>query len=254
MPAALRAALAGSMEVYGEAELPAAGFSAVLVHARAEMRTAVRRFRESGGLEPVFGYAEHAPGVQERLEWVRHGADDLVHAPVAARRILQRVRSHGTLQRDEAESVPSAIRVDRYLLAVDNYHASRRDLLRRLGDRGAERFLACVSLRDQVLRAADQDVALAPPTDRRGSTRTRLNWPVMIAGEPDLAVDLRNVGADGVGIALDTEPAPGEVLDLVIDGLNVSAELELELRWTRPSEDRWEAGGFTTRLTITRSP
>lgn len=253
VPERLRSELEGNVELLGPDEVGDAPLSAVLVHAHPDARGAVRAFRESGGTTPVFGFGPIVPGIAERLEWIREGAEDLLHPDSAAGALLQRLRGDAPRREVDADEAPVDARLDRYLVALDQYLASRRDLTRRLGDVGAMRYLQTVVARQHVVRAADHLGSPLPAGERRGSTREPMGWPLRLVDAPGAWAELRDVSADGLGIALDPEPRGRGPLRLEIEGLTVSAEIELEIRWRRRQPDHWEAGGWAVRATITRS-
>lgn len=255
VPEELRDALADNIDIVAEADLGDGDYNAILVHARAGSLAAVRRFREAGGNVPIYGYSPDPVTIHQRLAWIREGADDLLHTDPAVQALIRRMRGPAPRPAPTQPTMPVAMRLDRYLLALDQYLASRTDLIRRLGEDGAQRYVACVSRREQVCRAADGDLEVDPLAERRGSTREELNWSVRVLDDPDINVELLDVSADGLRILLDAEPVEGEPLRLGIEGLTVAADVDVEVRWSRPRPPRgWEAGTWAARTTITRSP
>lgn len=256
VPPDLRASLADNLDVIAGDEVSDDTLAAILVHARGDTLHAVRKYRQSGGTTPVFGITPKAPGIEERLAWIREGADDLLAAEGAAEVLVRRIRGEQARVAVDASYTPEppiGVRVDSYLLALDQYVASRRDLTRRLGDDGTARYLQTVVLRQHVVRAADNLAGPLPPGDRRGSQREPMAWPAKLLEAPDVWSELTNVSPDGFGLILEAEPRVKGILRVEVEGLHVAAEVDLELRWRRRRPDRWETGGWATRARITRS-
>lgn len=253
VPERLRAALEGNIEVVadsGERE-----YSAIVVHARRESLTAVRQFRQSGGAVPIYGLSEVEAPIADRLEWIREGADDLLTVEPAAAALIRRLRGGEPKPAQAVSAVPLAMRLDRWLLALDQYLALRRDLTRRLGGDGAARFLECVVHRDRVMRASNPELPVDPRGQRRSSYRDEAAWPLRVPEDPDLACGLINISADGLCFWMVAEQEPEEAFAVEVEGLTVAALLQVEVRWTRRmGEDRWEVGTYALSATITRSP
>lgn len=255
VPGELREALADNIDIVAEADLGDGDYNAILVHARPGSLTAVRRFREAGGNVPIYGYSTDPVTIHQRLAWIREGADDLLQTEPAVSALIRRMRGPTPRTAPTAPTLPVAMRLDRYLLALDQYIAARSDVIRRLGDGGSDRYAACVARRQQVCRASDGDIELDPLADRRGSPRHDLNWSIRVVDDPDVNAELLDVSADGLRILIDAEPVPGETLRIGVEGLTVAAEVEVAVCWSqaRPAGG-WEAGTWAARSTITRSP
>lgn len=251
VPAPLAEALTGNIEFVSEDSLGTEPFSGVLVHARSEALSAVRRFREAGGALPIYGLAEGVVPVPTRLLWIREGADDLLTTENAAAVLVRRIRGGPTRALSANEAVPIGVRLDRYLVALNRYLALRKALIQRLGDNGQQKLMECANVRDQVMRAADAEVPLDAFGQRRGSEREELSWAIRLFDERAGEGELLNVGADGFCIAIKDEPRQGELLRLEIDGLSLSALIEGDARWRRQSEPgRWEVGVYATMVTL----
>lgn len=253
VPLALRARLADNLEVVDAQAASDGQAAAVLLYAHSDAIRALRRFREGGGTVPVFGYSSAPADIGARLEWIREGAEDLLDPASAPAALVRRIRGGGAREVAVDGDTPVAVRLDRYLLALDEYLARRRDLTRRLGDGGVASYLDTVVLRERVMRAGELLGGPVPPGERRGSPRELLVWQARLVDSPDEVVEVQNVSADGLGLSLDREPRQRSLLRVEVDGLAVSAQIELEIRWRRREGERWVAGAWATRATITRS-
>lgn len=248
VPEALQAELAGVVELVAEGSVPDGEVDGVLIYARQESLPAFRRFRRAGGSLPIFALSDGAVEMLERLQWIRHGADDLLDPLSAAETLRRKMRSTAT---------PSAARIDadrgmfldRYLRCLSRYIVARQALIGRLGDNALSRYLDCVYLRDQALRAAD-DAPIDAFGQRRGGQREPIRWPIRVTEPNGLDAELLNVGADGLAMGLPMQPA--EKLRLAIQTGALSGALDIEVRWQRRvSRDRWELGGLVTSVSLT---
>ncbi|MDP2310328.1 MAG: hypothetical protein Q8P18_30205 [Pseudomonadota bacterium] len=256
VPEPLRSELLGVVELFEGGDLVDPSTDGVLVHAHADLFPALRRFRDGGGRLPIFGLSQRPVEIGERLRWIREGADDLLEIGTAAATLLRKLRTEAWQAATPAprgERVPAGARVDRWLMAAGRYLSAREDLVETLGAGGRNRYLDCVFLRDQLLRAAESEA----PTDmfgqRRGSERESLGWPVWVLAPLAVGGELLNIGADGACLALPTAPGPGERLQVRIEGATVAAMVELEVRWRRRvSRERWQIGAFGIACAVAR--
>ena len=257
IPEILRAQLAGNIDLLPEVEIETGDWTGILVYARNEALSAVRRFRNAGGVAAIYGLSETPVDVAQRIRWIREGADDLLAMDTAAGVLARRLRGPATRVPGALASVPTGVRLDRYLTALSRYLSARSDVLGLLGEAGRQRFLDCHFLRDQVLKAADGDFPDTGNGQRRGSDREPLQWGVHLANRAtdDAIAELQNIGADGLGLALRSPMTPGELMRVDLDGYTMSAVISVEVRWQRrSSKDRWEVGCFVLSLDITRKP
>lgn len=248
VPEALQAELAGVVELVAEGSVPDGEVDGVLIYARQESLPAFRRFRRAGGSLPIFALSDGPVEMLERLQWIRHGADDLLDPLSAAETLRRKMRSTAT---------PAAARIDadrgmfldRYLRCLSRYIVARQVLVGRLGENALSRYLDCVYLRDQALRAAD-DAPIDAFGQRRGGQREPIRWPIRVTEPTGLDAELLNVGADGLAMGLPVQPA--ERMRIVVQTGALSAALDLEVRWQRRvSRDRWELGGLVTGVSLT---
>lgn len=256
IPDGLRAQLQGNIDLVPESEVESGNWSGILVHAKTESLPAVRRFRNAGGLTPIYGLSEQSVDVTRRIQWIREGADDLLALDTAAAVLARRIRGPSTRPASGDTSTPAGVRIDRYLTALHRYLTTRTELLHLLGETGRQRFLDCHFLRDQVLRAADNDFADVGGSQRRGSERDPLQWGVRLLDRPaeEAAAELQNIGSDGIGLCLHHPLQPGETVRVELDGYSMSAIVTVEVRWQRRSgRERWEIGAFALGLDIVRS-
>lgn len=257
IPESLSAQLRGNIDLVPESEVESGNWTGILVHARTESLGAVRRFRNAGGLTPIYGLSDRAVDVAERIQWIREGADDLLSLETAAAVLARRIRGPATqLPTNGEASVPNGVRIDRYLAALTRYLATRTELLDMLGDAGRQRFLDCSFLRDQVLRAADGEFPEVGG-QRRGADREPMQWGVRLQGRPaeESMAELQNIGPDGIGLTLHKRLQPGERILIELDGYSTSAIVTAEVRWQRrAARERWDVGAFALGLEITRSP
>lgn len=257
IPESLGAQLQGNIDLVPESEVEAGNWTGILVHARVESLSAVRRFRNAGGLTPIYGLADRAVDVGRRIQWIREGADDLLSLDTAAAVLTRRIRGPAAQVRPIGEpALPERVRIDRYLAALTRYLATRTELLEMLGEAGRQRFLDCYFLREQVLRAADGEFPEVGG-QRRGADREPMQWGVRLLGRPpeESIAELQNIGPDGIGLSLHRPLPPGEQIRIELDGYNTSAIVTAEVRWQRrASRERWDVGTFALGLEITRSP
>lgn len=241
VPDSLAQALAGVIDLVGEGEVPDTEVDGVLIHARPESQAIFRRFRRAGGSLPIFALAGGGVGVGERLEWIRHGADDLLEVATAADTLRRKLATSPTA--DEArQDAERGMFLDRYLRSMHRYVGARQALVSKLGEQALNRYLDCVFLRDQALKAAE-DAPADAFGQRRGAKRERLNWPIRIIDPVQAEGLLLNLGADGCAITIAVQPT--EQLRMAIDTGAMSAWVDLDLRWQRrAARDRWEAGGL----------
>ena len=78
IPESLGTQLRGNIDLVPESEIESGDWTGILVHARPESLSAVRRFRNAGGLTPIYGLSERTVDVSQRIQWIREGADDLL--------------------------------------------------------------------------------------------------------------------------------------------------------------------------------
>lgn len=247
VPAELQSALAGVIELVAEDEVPDAEVDGVLIHARPESQGIFRRFRKAGGSLPIFALAEGTVTVGERLRWIRHGADDLLDLASAAETLRRKMRSPQVPQtvREDAER---GMFLDRYLRCMHRYVVARQALIGKLGEQSLSRYLDCVYLRDQALKASEDSPADAFG-QRRGGQREGMKWPLRAIGSIEASGMLLNVGADGCAVSLPVQPT--ESVRLQVNTGAISATLDLEVRWQRrAARDRWEFGGLIVGVHI----
>lgn len=248
VPLTLQAELAGIVELVGEGSVPDNEVDGVLIYARQESLPAFRRFRRAGGALPIFALAEGDVEMAERLQWIRHGADDLLQTHTAGETLRRKLRSTSTTPLSVRSEADRGMFLDRYLRCLVRYVAARQALIGRLGEQSLSRYLDCVYLRDQALRAADDSPADAFG-QRRGGQREPLRWPVRVGGSHPVDGELLNVGADGCALSLPIQPV--EHLQLMVTTGALSAELDIEVRWQRRiARDRWELGGLVTGVSL----
>ena len=241
VPAELATALAGVVELVAEDEVPDSDVDGVLIHARPESAAIFLRFRRAGGSLPIFALTLDPVTVPERLQWIRHGADDLLDVNTAADTLRRKLRSAPGPGEARADA-ERAMFLDRYLRSIHRYVAARQALIPALGEQALSRYLDCVYLRDQALRAAE-DAPADAFGQRRGSQREPMQWPVRITHPSELAGMLLNVGADGC--ALSTAEAPAEHIRIAVATGAIQATLDLHVRWhRRAGRARWELGGL----------
>lgn len=259
VPDSLRAQLLGNIDLVAEAEIESGNWAGILVHAKSESLPAVRRFRNAGGMAAIYGLADGRVDVKERIRWIREGADDLLSLATAADVLARRLRGASSRKLTPPPSVPTAVRIDRYLGALDRYLGARGGVLGLLGDSGRQRFLDCHFLRDQVLRASDQEIPELGTSQRRGSDREPMQWGVRLvdrANEVEVlgaSAELQNIGADGLGLTLHAPMQPGETARVEIEGYATTALVTIEVRWQRRSaRERWEIGAFALRMEFLR--
>jgi hypothetical protein len=241
VPPQLSAALGGLVELVAEDEVPDSEVDGVLIHARPESDAIFRRFRRAGGSLPIFALTEGAVTVPERLQWIRHGADDLLDLATAADTLRRKLRSAPTpgAVREDAER---GMLLDRYLRCMHRYVRARQALLPALGEQALSRYLDCVFLRDQALKAVE-DAPIDAFGQRRGSQRKPLKWPLRLTDPVEAQGRLLNVGADGCALALPVQPADSVRLELSTGA--ITATLDLEVRWQRRvGRGQWELGGL----------
>jgi hypothetical protein len=256
VPSRLRLELAGTVDLLEEGAIGEQEADGVLVHARPELFPALRRFRQGGGRLPIFGLADGEADIPARLEWIREGADDLLDQRSAAEVLLRKLRSDISW-RNPGEGKPGtpriAIRIDRWLLASRRYLETRERLVAGLGEGGRARFLDCAFLRDQAARAADAEGAPDGFGQRRGGDRETLDWPIRLLAPVAGAGELLNIGADGACLSLPNAPGSGERLQVLLEGHEVAATVELEVRWQRRvARNRWQVGAFGIACNVSR--
>lgn len=214
----------------------------VILHANGDVFPAVRRFRSAGGNLPIFGWSEQTVDIAVRLEWIREGADDLLHPENAVEALLRRLRGDA---RRAVGQLDTAMRLDRYLEALRRYLLTREDLVTALGESGRARYLDCTFQRDQVMRASETDATVDAFGQRRGSDREPLAWPAAVMEPYHGTCHVLNIGPDGMCLSLAQAPVAGERLALAIEGATQSMRVEMEVRWQRRiGRDRWEAGAL----------
>lgn len=241
VPPELATSLAGIVELVAEDEVPDSEVDGVLIHARPESATIFQRFRRAGGSLPIFALTLSPVTVPERLQWIRHGADDLLDVNTAADTLKRKLRDAPAPGEVRADA-QRAMFLDRYLRSIHRYVAARQALLPALGEQALARYLDCVFLRDQALRAAE-DAPADAFGQRRGSQREPLEWPVRVTDPEELVGTLLNVGADGCALSLPS--APGDRLRMRVSTGAIVATLDLEVRWQRRAgRARWEMGGL----------
>lgn len=241
VPEALAQALSGAIDLVAEGEVPDNEVDGVLIHARPESQAIFRRFRRDGGSLPIFALSEGGVGLGERLQWIRHGADDLLDVATAADTLRRKMLT--TPPTDESrQDTERGMFLDRYLRSMHRYVGARQALVSKLGEQALSRYLDCVFLRDQALKASE-DAPADAFGQRRGGQRERLRWPIRIIDPVQTEGQLLNLGADGCAIAIGVQPT--EQLRMAIDTGAMSAWVDLDVRWQRrASRDRWEAGGL----------
>ncbi|MBM4393747.1 MAG: hypothetical protein FJ090_21685 [Deltaproteobacteria bacterium] len=247
VPAALQAALTGVVEFVPDGAVPDDDVDGLLVHARPESLAVFRRFRRKGGSLPIFALADGPVEIGARVQWIRHGADDLLDPATAADTLRRKMKASHAAEsaKDDAEK---GMYLDRYLCCMQRYVAAREALLSRLGENELSRYLDCVFLRDHALRASE-DAPADPFGQRRGDQREPLGWPVSVVEPVDGAGEILNVGADGCACAINVPP--GDRLTLSVQTGAMSAELSLDVRWQRRvARDRWEFGGLIVKVQI----
>lgn len=247
VPAALQAALAGVVELVPDGAVPDDDVDGLLVHARPESLAVFRRFRRKGGSLPIFALAEGPVEIGARVQWIRHGADDLLDPATAADTLRRKLKSPLAAESAKGDA-EKGMYLDRYLRCMHRYVTARETLLVRLGENGLSRYLDCVFLRDQALRASE-DAPADAFGQRRGGQREALRWPVTVTEPADGAGEILNVGADGCACSVNVPP--GDRLTLSLQTGAMSAELHLEVRWQRRvARDRWEFGGLIVKVQI----
>jgi hypothetical protein len=227
-----------------------------LLHATADALPALRHYREEGGRLPIFAVAEGPVRMDDRIRWVREGADDLFAADTAADALARRLRS------DTWRSPPSpreavgnvGARVDRWLRASGRYLLAREHLVGEIPQAGRSRYLDTVFLRDQVLRTGDNEGPADAFGQRRGGEREVLDWPIRVLAPTVSEGQLLNIGADGVCLALPVAPSPGERLQMAVSGERAAGRLEIEVRWQRRiGRGRWQIGAFAISCALERA-
>ena len=248
VPDMLQIELAGVVELVAEGSVPDGEVDGVLIHAKQESLPAFRRFRRAGGSLPIFALSDGVVEMGERLQWIRHGADDLLDPTTASetlRRKMKATQSPASARID----ADKGMFLDRYLRCLMRYVAARQALIGRLGETALSRYLDCVYLRDQALRAAD-DAPADAFGQRRGGQREPIRWPIRITEPAMCDGELLNVGADGLALGMPMQPA--ERLRVTIQTGALSAGLDVEVRWQRRvARDRWELGGLVTGVNLT---
>lgn len=250
VPDSLAAALAGVVQLVAEGEIPDAEADGVLIHARPESQQIFRRFRRAGGSLPIFALTEDAVSVGERLKWIRHGADDLLDVHTAADALRRKLVTPPKPE-DVRQDAEHGMFLDRYLRCMHRYVGARQALIGKLGEQALSRYLDCVFLRDQALKAAE-DAPADAFGQRRGGQREKLKWPIRVTDPLQVDGQLLNVGADGCALSMPAQPT--ERLRVVIDTGAMSAWVDLEVRWQRrAARDRWEAGGLVVGVHLLES-
>lgn len=247
VPPELQAALTGTIELVPDGGTADDDIDGLLVHARTESLPVFRRFRRKGGALPIFALAEGPVEIGARVQWIRHGADDLLDPATAAETLRRKLRGNkGATPGGEGDR---GMFLDRYLKCMHRYVHARQELMARLGEAALSRYLDCVFLRDQALRASE-DAPADAFGQRRGGQREPLRWPVTILDAGESAGELLNVGADGCACAVSS--APGERLSLRVQTGAITATLDVDVRWQRRvARDRWEFGGLVVAVQIT---
>jgi hypothetical protein len=247
VPAALQAELAGLMELVAEGAVDDADVDGVIIYARPESLPAFRRFRRAGGSLPIFALADGTVEMNERLQWIRHGADDLLDPRSAADNLRRKLKQRPAGQPPATEA-DRGMFLDRYLRCMMRYVAARQALIGRLGEHSLSRYLDCVFLRDQALRAAE-DAPADAFGQRRGGQREMLRWPLRMVDPLEANGEILNVGADGCALSLPVQP-PEKIRIEVATGA-LTALLDVEVRWQRRvARDRWEMGGLVVGVTF----
>ncbi len=257
LPAQLAAPILPSLDLFDDGALGLADADGILVYATGPPPPALRHLRETGVTLPVFGIAPAPVDVTDRILWIRAGADDLLSAFRAADVIQARLRNDdpriGALGETAADPGRTGDRVDRWLLACHLYFQARERIIDALDEGGRVRFLDCVFLRDQVLRAGDTDSAPDAFGQRRGGDREPLGWPVHILSARACAGELLNVGADGACLGVGKAPDPGDRMEIGVAGASVEATIRMQVRWQRRvARDRWQIGAFAIDCTLLR--
>lgn len=249
VPPELADALAGIVDLHDEGDLDVRDADGVLLPDVGDVLPLVRRFREAGVQAPVFGLAERAPDVRARLQWIREGADDLLHLSTAADVLGRRIG--GAVSKGVPDPEAGA-RVDRWLRTLHRYVAAREELVRAMGSGGRARFVDVAFLRDQVTRTTE-DGATDPFGGRRGAEREALRWPARTLGEGRPSCEIVNVGPDGLCVALGAAPERDGRFGILVQGSSAAAELDLEVRWhRRTGRERWEAGATAAAVRMLR--
>lgn len=233
VPEPLQHALRGNIELVPEGPLAGDEVAGVLVHARPEALAAVRRFRMSGGQLAIYGLAGATIPMNERLTWIREGADDLLSIDNAASVLVRRLR--GPPARPAPEGIPPGVRIDRYLKALERYLVLRSELERRLGADAAERLRECFLAREDTLAASELGVPAVGSQERRQSGREEISWPATLTDRGG-GCELVDVGPDGVRLKVGEPLAPGEWARVAVDGLERGGVLAGEVRWCAPGE------------------
>ncbi len=239
IPAALREALAGAIEFVTAAALSEGPADGVLLHCDGDVRPALRRFRESGGGLPIFGWSDAPVDLEARLAWIREGGDDVLSIDGAVDALLRRARlgTGRAVQRAEA-----AVRMDRWLHQMERYLAVRAPLEHGLGEAGRARILDLAWQRDQVARAAENEPGPDAFGQRRARDGWRIDWPARFEAHGE-DVTLLSLGPDGFAYAAGRPPAPDERQRMWVHGATAHAVLDVEVRWQRRvTRERWEAG------------
>ncbi len=246
VPPELQAALAGVVELVADGGAGDDDVDGLLVHARTESLPVFRRFRRRGGSLPIFALAEGPVEIASRVQWIRHGADDLLDPATAAETLRRKLRTPSPVS-GPSES-DRGMFLDRYLRCMHRYVLARQELMARMGDAALSRYLDCVYLRDQALRAAE-DAPVDAFGQRRGGQREPLRWPITLVGVAEGTGELLNVGADGCACLVNH--APSERLSIRLQTGAVTAHLDVDVRWQRRvGRDRWEFGGLVVGVNL----
>ncbi len=251
VPEGLRAALTGVIDLVPEGASNDGEIDGVLIYAKQESLAVFRKFRRAGGALAIFALSEGPVDLNARLQWIRYGADDLLDPATAAETLTRKLQSPATHSADIAEQTTRGMYLDRYLRGLHRYLGARNEILGTLGEGGLTRYLDTAFLRDQVLRADDNDQPADAFGQRRGGLREMLRWPMQIIEPTSNTGEVLNIGADGMSISL--AHAPPERMRMALEAGNVAATLDVDVRWQRRvARDRWEVGALITAIQIVR--
>lgn len=254
IPDLLRVELSGAATLAEVANLREPVADGILAHARSELTVTIQMYRDQGGKLPIFVLADPPVRIEDRIRWIRDGADDVLDLNTASSALVNKMRSEAWRSNatiTSSNAAPPGVRVDSWLQASSRYLAIREQLIAAMGEGARARYLDCVFLRDQLMRASDGEPAPDVFGQRRGSDRESLGWPFRMTRPLASSGELLNIGADGACLSMPIAPGPGEQLTIDVAGDRVAGRVDLEVRWQRRvARGRWQVGAFALGCTL----